>query len=61
MERPTLVILTKSDKMAKNAIAPQVKVFKEILKLADEHIMTYTSTQHTMRNELIRRITQYLE
>jgi hypothetical protein len=47
--------------MAKNAIAPQVKVFKEILKLADENIMTYTSTQHTMRNELIRRITQYIE
>ena len=61
MERPTLVILTKSDKMGKSASALRVKVFKEILKLADEHIMTYTSTQHTMRNELIRRITQYIE
>ncbi len=61
MDRPTLVILTKSDKMSKNAIEPQLQLFKEVLGVDDNHIMTYTSTQHTMRNELINRITQYLE
>lgn len=61
MERPTLVILTKSDKMAKNAIEPQRQLFKKVLGLDDSQIMTYTSTQHSMRNVLIERITQYLE
>lgn len=61
LERPTLVILTKSDKISKNAIEPQRQLFKKVLGMDDNHIMTYTSTQHTMRNELIARITQYLE
>ena len=56
-----MVILTKSDKISKNAIEPQRQLFKKVLGMDDNHIMTYTSTQHTMRNELIERITQYLE
>ncbi|HIU64028.1 MAG TPA: YihA family ribosome biogenesis GTP-binding protein [Candidatus Avacidaminococcus intestinavium] len=53
---PVQIILTKSDKISKNAAAAQVAVFKQALGLDDSRIMTYTSSQHTRRKELITRI-----
>lgn len=58
---PTMVVLTKSDKLSKGAAAAQVKLFQNALGLSDDRIIGYTSTAHTMRKELIRRIMGYVE
>ncbi len=55
------VILTKSDKLSKNAAQSQKALFRRELGLSDGEIMTYTSSQHTMRGELISRIMTVLE
>ena len=55
------IILTKSDKLSKNAVASQKALFKRELGLGEEQIMTYTSAQHTMRGELIARIMDNLQ
>lgn len=55
------IILTKSDKVSKNMAASQKALFKRELGLDDERIMTYTSSQHTARGELIARIMEYLQ
>ena len=55
------VILTKSDKLSKNAAASQKALFCRELGLTNDELMTYTSTQHTMRGELISRIMATLE
>ncbi|MGL5206767.1 MAG: ribosome biogenesis GTP-binding protein YihA/YsxC [Acidaminococcaceae bacterium] len=57
---PVQIILTKSDKVSKNVAASQKALFKRELGLDDERIMTYTSSQHTTRGELIARIMDYL-
>lgn len=57
---PVQLILTKSDKVSKNMAASQKALFKRELGLDDERIMTYTSSQHTARGELIARIMEYL-
>lgn len=54
--RPVLVVLTKSDKVSKNQAASQKALFKRELGLRDEQIITYTSSQHTARFELIDRL-----
>lgn len=51
-----LLVLTKSDKLSKNAAAAQKALFKRELGLSEEDIIAYSSTQHTMRGELIARI-----
>lgn len=58
---PVQLILTKSDKVSKNVAASQKALFKRELGLDDERIMTYTSSQHTTRGELIARIMDYLQ
>ena len=49
-------VLTKSDKLSKNAAMSQKALFKRELGLSEEDIITYTSSQHTNRSELISRI-----
>lgn len=55
------VVLTKSDKLSKNAAQSQKALFRREMGLSDEEIITYTSSQHTMRGELISRIMKTLE
>ena len=50
------VILTKSDKLSKNAAMSQKALFKREMGLSEDDIITYTSSQHTNRSELINRI-----
>lgn len=50
------VVLTKADKLSKNAAMSQKALFRRELGLTDDQIITYSSTQHTMRSELIARI-----
>ena len=50
------VVLTKADKLSKNAAMSQKALFRREFGLRDEQIITYSSTQHTMRSELIARI-----
>lgn len=55
------IVLTKSDKLSKNAAMSQKAMFKREMGLSEEEIITYTSSQHTMRGELITRIMDTLE
>ena len=50
------VVLTKSDKLSKNAAMSQKALFKKEMGLSEDEIITYTSSQHTNRSELINRI-----
>ena len=50
------VVLTKSDKLSKNASMSQKALFKKEMGLREDEIITYTSSQHTNRSELINRI-----
>ncbi len=54
------VVLTKADKLSKNAAMAQKALFKREMGLRDDEIITYSSTQHTMRSELIARIMKAL-
>ena len=54
------VVLTKADKLSKNAAMSQKALFRRELGLRDDQIITYSSTQHTMRSELIARIMKAL-
>ena len=55
------IILTKADKLSKNAAMAQKALFKRELGLDDSRIITYSVTQNTMRSELINRIMMALE
>ena len=50
------IVLTKSDKLSKNAAMSQKAFFKREMGLSEDDIITYTSSQHTNRGELINRI-----
>lgn len=50
------IVLTKSDKLSKNAAMSQKALFKREMGLSEDDIITYTSSQHTNRGELINRI-----
>ena len=50
------VVLTKSDKLSKNAAMSQKALFTKEMGLSEDDIITYTSSQHTNRSELINRI-----
>ena len=50
------IVLTKSDKLSKNAVMSQKALFKREMGLSEDDIITYTSSQHTNRGELINRI-----
>ncbi|MBO5167568.1 MAG: YihA family ribosome biogenesis GTP-binding protein [Phascolarctobacterium sp.] len=50
------IILTKADKLSKNAAMSQKALFRREFGLTDDQIMVYSSTQHTTRGELIERI-----
>lgn len=50
------IVLTKSDKLSKNAAMSQKALFKREMGLSEDNIITYTSSQHTNRGELINRI-----
>ena len=50
------VVLTKSDKLSKNAAMSQKALFQKEMGLSEDDIITYTSSQHTNRSELINRI-----
>ena len=50
------VVLTKSDKLSKNAAMSQKALFKREMGLSEDDIITYNSSQHTNRCELINRI-----
>ena len=58
---PIMVILTKSDKLSKGAVASQKALYQKTFGLGDEQIMTYSSTSHATRKELINRIMEHLE
>ncbi|MCH3950280.1 MAG: ribosome biogenesis GTP-binding protein YihA/YsxC [Acidaminococcus sp.] len=58
---PLLVILTKSDKLNKSAVITQTALYKKTFGLSDDKLITYTSTAHTNRKELIQRIMGFLE
>lgn len=58
---PTMVVLTKSDKLSKSAVQAQVKLFKDALGLTEDRIIAYTSTAHTTRKDLISRLMNYLK
>ena len=49
------IVLTKSDKLSKNAAMSQKALFKREMGLSEDDIITYTSSQHTNRGELINR------
>jgi GTP-binding protein len=50
------IILTKADKLSKNAAMSQKALFRREFGLTDDQIMVYSSTNHTMRGDLIERI-----
>lgn len=50
------IVLTKADKLSKNAAMSQKALFKREMGLREDEIITYSSTQHTTRSELINRI-----
>ena len=50
------IVMTKSDKLSKNAAMSQKALFKREMGLSEDDIITYTSSQHTNRGELINRI-----
>ena len=50
------IVLTKSDKLSKNAAMSQKALFKREMGLSEDDIITYTSSQHTNRGGLINRI-----
>ena len=50
------IVLTKSDKLSKNAAMSQKALFKREMGLSEDEIITYTYSQHTNRGELINRI-----
>ena len=50
------IILTKADKLSKNAAMSQKALLRREFGLTDDQIMVYSSTQHTTRGELIERI-----
>ena len=50
------IVLTKSDKLSKKAAMSQKALFKREMGLSEDDIITYTSSQHTNRGELINRI-----
>ena len=50
------VVRTKSDKLSKNAAMSQKALFKKEMGLSEDDIITYTSSQHINRSELINRI-----
>ena len=50
------IVLTKSDKLSKNAAMSQKALFKREMGLSEDDIITYPSSQHTNRGELINRI-----
>ncbi len=60
-QRPTIVVLTKADKLSKGAGLAQKEVFKREFGLDDSRIITYSSTAHNMRNELITRVMDYID
>jgi GTP-binding protein len=60
-QRPTVVILTKADKLSKGAGMAQKELFKKEFGLDDSRIIIYSSTAHTMRNELITRVMDYID
>lgn len=55
------VVLTKADKLSKNAAMSQKALFKRALGLDESKIITYSSVQNNMRGELINRIMSDLE
>jgi len=57
---PLMIILTKADKLSKGAAASQTKLYQNTFGLRDEQILAYSSTNHSMRKELIERIMGYL-
>lgn len=54
------VVLTKSDKLSRNAAESQKALFKREMGLFEDQIMVYSSTAHSMRGELISRIMKSL-
>ncbi len=50
------IVLTKADKLSKNAAQSQKALFKKELGLDDSRIITYSSSNNSMRGELIARI-----
>ena len=55
-DRRVIVVLTKADKLSKGAALAQQNLYQNAFGLANENIMIYSSSQHTMRGELISRI-----
>ena len=57
---PLMVILTKADKLSKNAVASQKALYQKTFGLRDDQIITYSSSSHVTRKDLINRIMDQL-
>ena len=55
------IVLTKMDKLSRNAAASQVAAFKKALDLTENRILAYSVPQPTMRFQLIQRMIGTLE
>ena len=55
------IVLTKMDKLSRNAALGQVAAFKKALNLTDDRILAYSVPQPAMRLDLIQRIISTLE
>ncbi len=58
--RPVIVVLTKADKLSRNAAMSQKALFMRELGLREEQIMVYSATQPTMRGDFIARLIPYI-
>jgi len=59
--KPLLVVLTKADKLSKGAAATQLALFQKTLGLNVDHIISYSSTLHTQRTNLIQKILMHVK
>lgn len=55
------VVLTKADKLSKNAAMSQKALYRKTMGLFEDQIIVYSSTTHTQRTELIGRIMSSIE
>lgn len=58
---PVQLILTKADKLSKSAASAQKAMYKKLLGLYEDQLLTYSSTQHGTRSELIDRLMLSME
>jgi len=58
---PHLMILTKADKLSKNAVLTQDALFRQELDMGATQVIPYSSTTHITRKDLITKIMEYVK